>query len=355
MKCSRFILVSITFLILLFFPGPTIYAHFEHFTHYNNGGDNLGDYYAYQAVHPQYVSPGQPSKIMFSIQDSSGNDIRDVNVLIEIYDGNTGERIKVYPWSVYPTGDFEVDFTFPEIGPYQLVLSLSNMDSIKLGSNPAIDPPRNVLSSTTNCGCQRVVFNISVSQNFGSLYNSTIIVAVFLPLLILGTVLGLNYRRKKSEKNSNLGKIEILRYCIMLLAIAGGLVHFAIYSEHASLRIQYSIFLITAGASQIVYGVLFILLTLKFESIPNSIREQKAYYRKTLILNLFGLIGSLILIGLYSYTLVLPPPISPNTTPEEIELSGILAKSTELVLVVGIAYIIHLDRKKFKREATAVF
>ena len=346
--------MSIVVGTLSFYPVPELNAHFEHFTHYNNGGGELGKYYVYEAVQPQYASPGEPSTIMFSIQDTDRNDLKAVNVLIEIYSGVTGERIKVYPWTVYPTGDFEVGYIFPQSGPYQLVLSLSNLEGFKSENNSLIDPPRTILSSTSDCSCDRAVFNISISESFGSLYNSTLLIAVLIPISILGTILVLNYRKKKLQidGHSNLTKNEILKYSIMLLAISAGLVHLTIYSEHASLRIEYSIFLIVAGASQVVYGVLFILLTLKFELVRNTIREQKAYYHKTLILNLFGLIGSLILIGLYTYTLVLPPPISPNTTPEGIELSGVLAKSTELVLVVGIAYIIHLNRKKFRREAT---
>lgn len=333
----------------------SVYAHFEHFTHYNNGGDELGKYYVYEAIQPQYTRPGEPSEIMFSVQDTNGNDVKTVNVLVEIYSGITGERIKIYPWTVYPTGDFEVYYTFPEIGPYQVVISISNLENFKSNDIPRLDPQRSTLSSTSDCSCDRAVFNIAISRNFGSIYNLTLLIAISIPILILGTILVLKYRRRSQEKNNrNLPKNEILRYTIMLLAISGGLIHFAIYSEHASLRLQYSIFLITAGAAQVVYGVLFILLTLRQESIRNTSRDQSSYYQKSFILNLFGLIGSMILIGLYAYTLVFPPPISPNASPEGIELAGILAKSTEILVVLGIAYIIYVDRKIFRSQSVSI-
>jgi hypothetical protein len=345
--------MSIVVGTLSFYPFPELNAHFEHFTHYNNGGDKLGKYYVYEAVQPQYASPGEPSTIMFSIQDTDRNDLKAVNVLIEIYSGVTGERIKVYPWTVYSTGDFEVGYIFPQSGPYQLVLSLSNLESFKSENNFLIDPPRTILSSTSDCSCDRAVFNISISESFGPIYNSTLLIAVLIPISILGTILVLNYRRKKLQidGHSNLTKNEIMKYSIMLLAISAGLVHLAIYSEHASLRIEYSIFLIVAGASQVVYGIMYILLTLRYQA---EYRLQKPYYEKTVILNLFGLIGSLILIGLYTYTLVFPPPISPNDKPEGIEPAGVLAKSSEILLVIGIAYIIRTDKKRFRSHAIAV-
>jgi len=333
---------------LSYYPIPETDAHFEHFTHYNNGGDEIGKYYAYEAVQPQYARPGESSQIMFSIQDSNRNDVKIVNAMVEIYSGVSGERLKIYPWTVYSTGDFEVNYTFPRSGPYQLVLSLSSDLGIEPIENSPMEPSRYVLSSTINCKCDRAIFNVSISENFGSVYNLTILAAVIGPIAVLGSVLGLTYRKRMRSGNySKSIKNEVLKYSLMLLAISGGLVHFAVYSEHASLRIEYSIFLIIAGASQVVYGVLYILHMLRYETSWHDNKSAKSYYRKGIILNLFGLIGSLILIGLYFYTTVFPPPISPNAKAEEIELAGILAKSSEILLVIGIVYIIRSEKKKF--------
>ena len=100
----------------------------------------------------------------------------------------------------------------------------------------------------------------------------------------------------------------------MLAAIAGGIVHLAVYAEHASLRIEYSIFLLVAAGMQIVYGVAYTLLTLTGRGANESARQ---YYQKKVAVNLFGLVGTGILIGLYAYAVMLPPPLSPNNQPEE--------------------------------------
>ena len=116
----------------------------------------------------------------------------------------------------------------------------------------------------------------------------------------------------------------------MLLAMAAGFVHLAVYAEHGSLRIEYSIFLLVAGACQFAYGMLYTLLTMT--SQQTSISEAHfalTYYKKTLVLNLFGLIGTGVLLGLYLYSVVLPPPLSPNKSPEDIDIGGILDKILE--------------------------
>ena len=42
-------------------------------------------------------------------------------------------------------------------------------------------------------------------------------------------------------------------------------------------------------------------------------------------------------------------PLSPTNEPEEIEIAGILAKSLEIALLVGIAFIIKWDKEAFHR------
>ena len=59
-------------LLPLFFLVPPAYAHFEHFTHYNNRGGDVGPHYAYEALEPEYAGPNEPVAIMFSVQDHDG-------------------------------------------------------------------------------------------------------------------------------------------------------------------------------------------------------------------------------------------------------------------------------------------
>lgn len=66
-------------------------------------------------------------------------------------------------------------------------------------------------------------------------------------------------------------------------------------------------------------------------------------------LNWFGFIGTAVLVGLYVYVLFYPPPLSPTNQPEDVELAGILAKSLEVALLIGIAFLIRWDRQELRR------
>ena len=65
--------------------------------------------------------------------------------------------------------------------------------------------------------------------------------------------------------------------------------------------------------------------------------------------NWFGFFGTAVLVGLYVYVLFYPPPLSPTNQPENIELAGILAKSLEVALLIGIAFIIRWDKQEIRR------
>ena len=126
------------------------------------------------------------------------------------------------------------------------------------------------------------------------------------------------------------------------------------YSEHASLRIEYSVFLLVAGCSQIAYGVLYVIITL-FETSEIQSRESvKSQYRKAIAVNLFGLFGTAVLLGLYIYVIIYPPPLSPTNQPEEIEFAGILSKSVEALLVIGIIYLIRWEKKNLQRQLYSI-
>ena len=321
------------------------YAHFEHFTHYNNRGGDVGPYYAYEALEPEYAAPNEPIAVMFSVQDHDGRDTYNIDTMVEIYSATTGERLKAWPWTRQEMGDFQVFYNFPEVGGYQIVLSVA-----KDGNNPAnlngIDQPRETLSSSAGCNCDRVIFNVSITKNFGTIWYTMMLISISLPLSVLGGVLVWNYRRRairKSGMYDTSAQNDTARYIIMLAAIAGGIVHLAVYAEHASLRLEYSIFLLVAAGMQIVYGVAYTLLTLAGQAANESANK---YYQKKLAVNLFGLVGTGVLIGLYAYSVILPPPLSPNDQPESIDIAGILAKAIEVFTVIGIVYLMRLEKQQ---------
>jgi hypothetical protein len=145
--------------------------------------------------------------------------------------------------------------------------------------------------------------------------------------------------RRKSKTNP-ITNDEFIKYSVLFLALGASIVHLAVYSEHAALRFEYSIFLLSAAGGQLFYGISYILLIFSDDKLAIKKNDKKyiskEYYKKSLILNLIGLVGSLVLILLFLYSVIFPPPLSPNSYPEDVDLGGIIAKSLEGVLVVGI-------------------
>ena len=43
------------------------------------------------------------------------------------------------------------------------------------------------------------------------------------------------------------------------------------------------------------------------------------------------------------------PPLSPTNTPKAVNIAGILDKSLEMVLVIGIVYIMRLEKKRITK------
>jgi hypothetical protein len=333
------------------------YAHLSHLPHYNGYGAAIGKYYVYDALDPEFTPPLEPAQITFSIQDFSGNDVHNIYTMVEIYQDSTGQRIKAFPWTYENIGDFSLYYTFPSIGNYDIVLSIANDNN---GNNHnGIDPPRTILMSNLNCDCDRGVFSASITRNFGNIFYTAIFGGVAGAMAVFGFVAAVSYRRRKKHaklvSNSNntsiISDTEILiRYSVMMLAIGAGIVHLSVYSEHGSLRIEYSIFLLAAAAAQFAYGIVYVIMTLSTEldSIP-SLRIAKMYYKRSVIVNLVGLIGSSVLLGLYIYSVVLPPPLSPTNIPEAVDVAGILDKSLEMVLVIGIVYVMRLEKKRITK------
>jgi hypothetical protein len=347
----RLLIIALAVMVaLLVLPISSLvpaYAHFEHLGHYNNRGAHIGPYYAYEALDPDYASPNEPVAVRFSVQDRDGQDTYNINTMVEIYSATTGERLKAWPWTQQEIGDFHVFYNFPEVGSYQIVLSVAKDRSNPINPN-AIDPARATLSSTTGCNCDRAIFNVSITKNFGTIWNVMMLIAISLPLSVIGGVLAWNYRRTiKSGSYHGSMRRDTIRYMIMLAAIAGGIVHLVVYAEHALLRLEYSIFLLVAAGMQIVYGVLYTLLTLAGVS-PNEPAHK--YYQKKLAVNLFGLIGTGILLGLYAYSVILPPPLSPNDEPEDVDFAGILAKSIEVFTVIGIVYLMRIEKDQLTAQ-----
>ncbi|MGH9965621.1 MAG: hypothetical protein ACRD8W_01815 [Nitrososphaeraceae archaeon] len=355
----------------------TSYGHLEHLPHYNGGESRYGSgkYYSYMALDPEYGIAKEPSRIEFSIQDFDAKDVYNVTTMVEIYETSSGERLDIFPWTFRDIGDFILYYTFPKNGNYVIVLSIASENAIddrgeknvlKNEYNAMSDPPRSILGSTTNCSCERTVFNIKINPTFGIIQNSLYAAIIVLPITVLGVILAKNFKRARYShaKTTGSGKSgsneyaeyakfsnnESLKYVIMLLALAGGILHLAVFPEHASLHIYYSVFLLTAAASQVAFGALYVLVTLSDSKYSKMKTQGQAIelYKKNLTINLFGLVGTAVLVGLYVYSIVLPPPLSPLNRPEEISIAGVISKSLEILLFVGIILILRKDRREMQ-------
>jgi hypothetical protein len=367
---------------------PPVQAHLDHLPHFNSGGNRYGygNYISYIAIEPEYGTTDYPSMLTFSVQDFDGKDVYNIVTMVEIYDSITGKRVHVFPWTLRDIGDFQLYYQFPRKGGYQIVLSIR--DAVEKNpvenygqailSMPA-EPPRSILGDVSNCDCIRTIFNISIAATFGTIQNTLFFICIVSPLILLGVILSKNYYKKSlrhsknelysgksdvtwnayrkakvTNRGSGNGK-QIVKYSIMLLALAGGIVHLVVFPQHGSLHVYYSIFLLAASGGQIAYGILYFLVMLSkpfYEmSVTNEIRST---YINNMAVNWFGFFGTAVLVGLYIYVLVYPPPLSPTNQPEEIEIAGVLAKSLEIALLIGIAFIIRWDRQKYRKMIAEV-
>jgi len=179
------------------------------------------------------------------------------------------------------------------------------------------------------------------------------LIGILLPLIVFGSVLSMHYLnlRKKGVKPE---KSEVIKYIIVFLAVAGGIIHLGVYADHGSLRLEYSIFLLVAAVTQVAFGTFYVLMTI-VQPTERTRQSVISYYNKTVLLNIIGFIGTVVLLGLYIYVVIFPPPLSPDNKPEEIEFDGIFSKSVEFVTVIGIIYLMQYEKKKKKILLDIIF
>jgi hypothetical protein len=105
-----------------------------------------------------------------------------------------------------------------------------------------------------------------------------------------------------------------------------------------------------AAGAQVAYGILYILINFTTESYSGNNRNLiLSQYKKRVALNLFGFIGTSVLIGLYTYSVVVAPPLSPDNKAENIDIAGIMAKSVEILLVIGIIYLLVWEKRRINK------
>jgi len=329
------IIIFIFTLLILPYVFQNSYAHLEQSS---SGGVMQGDYFAYIGFDPRNPAPDEHTTIIFSIQDENGNDMYDIETMVEIYSESMEKRIFYEPWKTQTIGDFEIPFIFEKSGTYQILLSISEANN----SKEHVVSPRSMPSSSSDCDCTRVLFNVSVSETWDDIWTFLMVVILVLPFSVFGYAMWNNYKNNKNS-NQKLSRPEILRYVMMFLAFAGGVIHLSIYIDHTPIRVEYGMFLLLAAISQIGFGVLLLSTVLFVPKI--SRKDLTDSHRKNLAIYLFGLIGSAVLIGLYIYAVSYPPPLSPENHPEHIDIAGISAKALEISLIGIIMYVMYWENK----------
>ncbi|MGD9533099.1 MAG: hypothetical protein AB7V56_04930 [Candidatus Nitrosocosmicus sp.] len=328
-----------------------VYGHFSHLAHYNGSGKGVAGYYVYQQLEPEFTKPNEETRIQFSVQDTNEKDVKDITAMVEIYSTLTGERLLVFPWTFLKSGDFEIPYIFSKSGNYQIVISILNKDVDNNKVLSTVPPERTILYDNVGCDCERVVFNVTISQSFGDVFTYVMFGAILGVFAIIGGVLVWIFLSRRKSKTHPISNYEFIKYSVLFLALGASIVHLSVYADHAGLRLEYSIFLIAASGGQLFYGLVYIILNFSDDRLGIKKKHRnfvsKDYYRKSFILNWIGLGGSLVLILLYIYSIIFPPPLSPNAIPEDVDLAGIIDKALEIVLVTGIIFLMRAEKRKY--------
>ena len=93
---TRFKITIFIFALLMF---PSVFSDsYAHLEQSSSGGVMQGDYFVYIGFDPRNPSPDEHTKIIFSIQDENGNDLYDLETMVEIYSDSMEKRIFYEPW-----------------------------------------------------------------------------------------------------------------------------------------------------------------------------------------------------------------------------------------------------------------
>ena len=101
---TRYCSVGHGILLPLFLVLPA-YAHFEHFTHYNNRGGDVGPHYAYWSTCIEYVA--QTSLLLYVQRSGPWWRYIHINTMAETILPQQANVLKAWPWTQQEIGDFQ--------------------------------------------------------------------------------------------------------------------------------------------------------------------------------------------------------------------------------------------------------
>lgn len=80
--------------------------------------------------------------------------------------------------------------------------------------------------------------------------------------------------RRKSKTNP-ISNDEFIKYSVLFLAVRAAIVHLAVYLGHATLRLEYSIFLLSAAGGQLFYEISYIFLIFSDDKLAIKKTDKK--------------------------------------------------------------------------------
>lgn len=119
---------------------------------------------------------------------------------------------------------------------------------------------------------------------------------------------------------------------IAVLSMTAGVVHLLLIEEHIKESYMWGIGFLVMGTSQIIYGVIIIMIVVK----KFSVSTKRVSYE-------IGIAGNSLLVFIFAYARLFVSPFSPEGTPvSEIEPNGIIILVIQLLIV---ALLIYLSKK----------
>ncbi len=147
-------------------------------------------------------------------------------------------------------------------------------------------------------------------------------------IFALGITVGLVSSLKYKSNYSNLRNIGIITISVTILSISAGIIHLLLIQEHMKESFMWGIFFLVSGIGQIIFGIIISII-----DKLSPIKKSMLYY--------FGIIGNTVLVGIFVFVRLFPPPFSSEASPlNELQPNGIIIIITEILTIVLLAYLV---------------
>jgi hypothetical protein len=176
--------------------------------------------------------------------------------------------------------------------------------------------------------------NMTSMKGDNIISSSTEWVGIFVLGITVGLVSPLRYKSVYSKGRS----IRTISISIAILSISAGIIHLLLI-EHMKEAFMWGIFFLISGIAQLIFGIIIIIIGKELSPINKSI----LYY--------IGIIGNILLVGIFVLARLFTPPFSTEAAPiNELEPNGIITIITEVLLIVLLAYLIKSSSHKIQRS-----